>query len=81
MVPVRRDGERRQLTIARAAPGVAVSGDVALRLRPTRRARRVLRGRDRVTARLRVAVTDAAGNRAVERRTVELRRRPRGGGG
>ena len=72
------DGERRAATIGRAAPGVAVSGDVALRLEPTRSARRLLSGRREVTARLGVVATDGAGNRTVQRRTVELWRRAPG---
>jgi uncharacterized protein len=72
------DGERRPATIGRAAPSVAVSGDVALRLEPTRSARRLLRGRREITARLGVVATDGAGNRTVERRTVELWRRAPG---
>ena len=75
-VPVRRDGRRRYVTVARAAPSVAVVGDVSLRLRPTHRARRVLRGRRQVAARLKVVATDAAGNRAVESRSMELVRAP-----
>jgi hypothetical protein len=75
-VPVRRDGRRRHVTVARAAPRVAVVGDVSLRLRPSDRARRVLRGRRRIAARLNVVATDAAGNRAVESRSLELVRAP-----
>jgi hypothetical protein len=75
-VPVRRGGRRRYVAVARAEPSVGVAGDVALRLRPTARARRVLRGRRRVTARLTVVATDAAGHRAVERRSLELVRAP-----
>jgi hypothetical protein len=66
------EGERRPATIGRVAPSVAVAGDVALRLEPTRSARRLLRRRREVTARLEVAATDGAGNRTVERRTIEL---------
>jgi hypothetical protein len=71
--------ERRAATIGRAAPSVAVSGDVALLLEPTRSARRLLSGRREVTARLEVVATDGACNRTVERRTVELWRQAPGG--
>jgi len=77
-IPIRgRAGERRAATIARASPGVAVNGDVAVRLEPTRRARRLLRGRRAVSARLKVVATDGAGNRSVERRRVQLWRQRR----
>jgi uncharacterized protein len=64
-------GGRSQL-IARAAPSVAVSGSVGLRLAPVRRAANLLDGADEIVAKLKVAVTDAAGNRTVLRRRIKL---------
>ncbi|HEV2813532.1 MAG TPA: alkaline phosphatase PhoX [Solirubrobacteraceae bacterium] len=63
----------RWTTIARSRPTVAVRGRVVLRLRAQRTTARRLRGRSRVTARVVVTATDAAGNRRVARRTVTLR--------
>ena len=74
-----RDGHG-SATIAKVAPGVAVGNQVELRLTPTRRARRLLRGRGHVEAKLKLVAADAEGNRTVERRTVELWRRTRSDG-
>jgi hypothetical protein len=60
--------------VARAAPSVAVSGKVALRLKPTKGAARALRlnGRDELTARLKVTATDRTDNKTVLRRKIRL---------
>jgi hypothetical protein len=72
-VPVRHgDGGRRMVTVARAASRVALRQDASLLLAPTKRARRTLRDRRRVDARLRVEVTDGSGNRTVTQRKVRL---------
>jgi hypothetical protein len=65
-------GRKRSVLVARARTSVAVSGLVGLRLRPTKRARKLLAGRERTAAKLRVTTTDAAGNQTVFRRRVEL---------
>jgi hypothetical protein len=64
-------GDRPRL-IARARPSVALSGRVGLRLAPVRRAANLLDGDDETGARLKVVATDAAGNRTVVRRRVNL---------
>jgi uncharacterized protein len=64
-------GARSQL-IARAQPSVAVSGPVALRLSPVRKAANLLDAEDEIVAKLKVVVTDAAGNRTILRRRVKL---------
>lgn len=74
----RRDGARRTATIGRASPRVALRDEVTVRVGATKRAERVLRGRDSVTAHLKVIATDGAGNRTVLRRKVTLWRRGAG---
>jgi len=64
------DSDRVGFEIARAEPPVALAGDAALLLRPSRRARRRLRRRRRVPAVLEVTATDARGRRASVRRKV-----------
>jgi uncharacterized protein len=64
-------GDRSQL-IARARPSVALSGRVGLPLAPIRQAANLLDGKDEIAAKLKVVVTDAAGNRTAARRTIKL---------
>jgi secreted PhoX family phosphatase len=68
------DGIRRKVTIARARQTVALRADAAILLVPTRRARRILRGRRRVRATLELAIADAADHRTTARREVTLTR-------
>jgi hypothetical protein len=70
----RRDGERHTEIIGRASTPVAVRDVVALLVAPTDDARRLLRGRRAVTARLTVVASDGAENRTVVHRAVTLRR-------
>jgi hypothetical protein len=71
----------KEVTIGKATASVALRDKAALRIEPTARARRVLRGRERARARLSVAATDAAGNRAEARARVNLFRNRTGKGG
>ena len=64
--------KKRYVTLARAAPSVAVAGQVVLRLKARAAGRRRLRGRRRASARLTIIATDRAGNRRVVRRNVTL---------
>ena len=66
----RRTRPRRK--IARVSPNVAVRGDVVLRLRPGRAARRALGRRRALRALLTVRVVDGAGNRSVASRAVSI---------
>jgi hypothetical protein len=68
-VPSPRGGSQ---LIARARPSVAVTGNVGLRLAPTRKAANLLDTDDEIQAKLKVVATDAAGNRTVARRTIKL---------
>jgi len=68
----RARGARR--TIARAAPSVAVRGNVVLRLKARRDVRRALGRRRAMRALLTVRVTDAAGNRTTTRRSISISR-------
>ena len=71
-------GRRRPVRLARAVATLAAGQSAALRLRIPRAARgavwRALRERRAVRARLAVTATDAAGNKAVQRRTLRLSR-------
>jgi secreted PhoX family phosphatase len=58
--------------LARATPSVALRDQVALSLEPTRRAAKLLKGRDAVKAELSVVATDGAGNRTELERRVRL---------
>ena len=77
------DRGKRGSVIARAESSVALTGDVALILRPTRKARTRLRRRRRLEALIEVAATDARGQTATAKRKVVLgeakprRRKPR----
>jgi hypothetical protein len=62
----------RSQVIARAQPSVAVSGLVGLRLVPIRKAANLLGTDDEIVAKLKVVVTDGAGDRTVLRRSVKL---------
>ena len=57
-----------------ARTSVGVRGDVAIRVRPNKRARRVLDDGGRARATLTVVAKDAYGNRAVAERAVRLTR-------
>ncbi|HEX6115819.1 MAG TPA: alkaline phosphatase PhoX [Solirubrobacterales bacterium] len=70
----RSAGGTETVTIGKASTSVAVEGDVALLLRASGRAERLLAGAERVRAQLTVTATDADGNRTVVRRSVLLRR-------
>jgi secreted PhoX family phosphatase len=65
-------GTKRSKVIARAEPSVALSGNSTLRLAPTKGARKLLEGREEVTAKLKVIATDATGNKTTRRRRVRL---------
>ena len=62
----------RRQTVARVAPSVAVRGNVVLRLRAGRAARRALGRRRAMRGLFTVRVTDAAGNRTTVRRSVSV---------
>lgn len=67
-----KNGRRVSRLVARARPSVAVEGDVALTLRPTKKAARLLKGRGVIIAKLKVVATDASGRRTTFRRRVKL---------
>lgn len=64
----------RRQTVARAAPSVAVRGNVVLRLKAGRGVRRALGRRRAMRALFTVRVTDAAGNRTTVRRSISVSR-------
>jgi secreted PhoX family phosphatase len=66
------DGRRRWARIGRVSPGVALNGKATIKLDPAGRVKRVLRGRRRVGARLRVVATNGDGQRTVLQRDVVL---------
>jgi len=66
------DGRRRWTRIGTASPSVALNGKATIKLDPAGRVRRVLRGRRRVGARLRVVATNGDGQRTVLERDVVL---------
>jgi uncharacterized protein len=65
---------RKAVTLATAAPSVAVRDRMTLRLKPTEKARRMMRksGDEEFVTRLKVVATDGAGNQTVVRRKVVL---------
>lgn len=73
-VPFRRkDGSKGTRIVARVRTEVGVRDLIALRLKPTKKARGLLADEDRaVVARLRVVVTDETGKRTVFRRRIRL---------
>jgi hypothetical protein len=66
------------LKLKRAAKSIRKGGRATLRLKLSKKARRAigraLRKRRKVRARIKVTLTDAAGNSRVLRRTVRLKR-------
>lgn len=69
----RRNGKRGTRIVATARTEVGVRELVALSLKPTKKARRMLRNRDEdVIGRLRVVVIDGTGKRTVLRRKIRL---------
>jgi uncharacterized protein len=66
------DGRRRWTRIGTASPSVALNGKATIRLDPAGRVRRVLRGRRRVGAKLKVVATNGRGQRNVLVRDVVL---------
>ncbi len=67
--------------IGRGSPGVALTGNASVKVKPTKKAAAVLRGHDRVKATLKVEVTDGSGKRTSFNRTIELTRRAKGSEG
>lgn len=72
-----KDGRKRRRTIGRAASSVALQGDAALKVEPTKSAKKWLRGRKHAEASVRVEITDAPGRTTVTRHPVTLFRKPR----
>jgi hypothetical protein len=68
----RRNRRRRTVLLAQATEEAGAGEEVDFRLRPGPRARRHLRGRASVFARLTVTATDREGNRSVRRRALRL---------
>jgi hypothetical protein len=65
---------KRTAIVANASASLSAASSTKVRFRFTRRAKRALRGRSRVTLTLRFTVRDEAGNPSVATRTVTLKR-------
>ncbi len=64
--------ERGSRTVGKAEASLATAGRTSLKVKPNNARRSLARRRGRVTLRLRIVATDAAGNRTVVRRTLRF---------